>query len=223
METRLTDLTFEEWLRHIFDHEVSEPRWYLVDLNAESWDGPTAVTVEYMTRLMQKPLAALVPYSDAQINQGLWYMVDINCSGCMVALKDDTVSLVKRIACVEAIFTLFRQLFAARCSPVHENPNVPENPLNRVCYMWWDLMPLTPAPHKGKITRLDSAVFEVLRKSLDLASSACQEAALHGLGPWARDYPNEVKIIIDSFLKKHKNLSPQLRQYALAAQSGSIM
>jgi hypothetical protein len=68
MEQRLTFLTFEEWIRHAFDHEVRKPAWHF-DTEADFWDGAPTLTLEYMTRLFNKSVIALQSYTDAQINQ----------------------------------------------------------------------------------------------------------------------------------------------------------
>ena len=70
----LTDLTFEQWLRHVFDHELQEPQWYF-QMGTEYWSGPTRVTLRYLTRLFNDPVKAVQGYSDAQVDQGLWYLI----------------------------------------------------------------------------------------------------------------------------------------------------
>ena len=75
----LSDITFEEWVVHIFDHPVTDPAWYW-DMEAEWWSSSSEEQVRYMTQLFENAGAVLVLYSDAQVNQGLWYM-DSSASG----------------------------------------------------------------------------------------------------------------------------------------------
>jgi hypothetical protein len=51
MELHLDSLPFDEWVRHVFDHEVREPQWYF-DLDAPFWAAPAALTLAHVTRLL---------------------------------------------------------------------------------------------------------------------------------------------------------------------------
>jgi hypothetical protein len=223
IDQRLTDLPFDQWVRHVFDHEVRQPEWYF-DLDAAYWDGPPALTVAYMTRLFADPLAAAGGYTDAQLNQGLWYVASNSASNCMLALGDASVPLTERVRCLRAIFPLYRDLFAPRCSPhLGHLSEEGTSPLNSVCYMWWDLVPLVASPADPAWSPMDAAILEVMAQTLALPSPACQEGALHGLGHWAWAYPRQVKEIIERFLTRQPQLRPELRQYAKAAQSGCVL
>ena len=50
----LSDLTFEEWVIFTFDNPVNDSRleWYW-DVDANWWDGPAALTVDYLTRTFE--------------------------------------------------------------------------------------------------------------------------------------------------------------------------
>jgi hypothetical protein len=223
MENRLTNLTFDQWIRHVFDHEVGYPEWHF-EPEADFWDGPPAVTVEYMMRLFNDSLTAVQGYTEAQMNQGLWYIASNACSNCMFAVTDVSVPMPDRIECLRAIFALYRDLLAPRCSPHlgHLSEQDP-NPLNSVCYMWWDLVPIVGAPGDPSRVKLDAVILEVMRQTLLLDSPACHEGALHGLGHWAGSYPIQASAIIELFLKSNPTLRPELRRYALAAKTGCVL
>lgn len=222
MATRLTNLIFAEWVRHVFDHPVSDPAWHF-DLEAEYWAAPSALTVAYLTRLFSNPLRAASGYSDAQLNQGLWYIVYSACSSHMLVLHDESVPMPKRVACVRAISTLYRKLFASRCSPhLGHLSEEGANPLNLICYMWWDLIPLSPSPDSRHWAEMDEAVLGVMAQTLTIPSPACQEGALHGLGHWAGGYPARVRSIIDGYLQQ-RQLRPELHAYAEAARAGCVL
>ena len=74
MENALTNLSFDDWVAHVFDHEVGGPQWYF-DTDAEYWQGPPAVTVAYLTQLFEDLMPYVGSYSDQQLNQGFWYLV----------------------------------------------------------------------------------------------------------------------------------------------------
>ena len=115
MEERLTNLTFKQWVLHVFDHEIKDPEWYF-DFDKDFWDGPPAVTVDYLTQLFNGMPAVVEGYSDAQVKQGLWYIACTACSNIILALTDSSVSMSDKIRCAQAMFPLFRDLFAPRCS-----------------------------------------------------------------------------------------------------------
>jgi hypothetical protein len=135
MWERLTDLTFEQWVYHIFDHPDA---WYHA-IGSEFWDGPAATTVAYLTRLFEDPVPPLEGFTDAELNRGFWYLVSSGGSDMMFALMDASVPLADRLRCVSAMFTVFEQIFVPRCTPFLSHLDEPGvAPLNSACYMWWD-------------------------------------------------------------------------------------
>ncbi len=223
MANILRELTFDDWVAHIFDHEATGPEWYF-DVDCDYWNGPAAVTVEYITRLFRDPLPHMAPYSDEQLRQGLWYLASNGASDMMFALLDDTVPLQTRVDCIRSFYDLFSKLFAPKCSPhLSHLDERGANPINVVCYMWWDLCPVagTVGDPAGEV--LNSAVLDVMAQTLDLDSIACQESALHGLGHWKSAYPARNHEIIDSFLARHPAIRPELRSYANQARNGCML
>jgi hypothetical protein len=220
--------SFEEWLVYVFDHPVDHrmPVWYFAN-GAELWtEGPIAI--QYLTRLFQDPIPALALYTDAQINQGLWFLLDNSCSNHALMLLRPDIPWDERRRCVEAMFAVFERLFVARCVPKLAHIDEPGmNPLNSVCYMWFDLLPIwgsvkdDPNPSNRQ---LSPVMLDLMRRILDLKSIPCRESALHGLGHWEMYYPEKVVGIIDEFLRLHRGLRPdKLREYALAARSGCVL
>src|SRR5690242_4795642 len=98
MWTALTDLTFEEWIYHIFDHPES---WYF-GIGNEFWDGPPTTTVAYATKLFEDPAPPLEGFTDAELNRGLWYLASSGGSGMLAALDDKSVSVGERARCIGA-------------------------------------------------------------------------------------------------------------------------
>jgi hypothetical protein len=154
MENRLTELSYEDWLEHVFSHEIRtcQAAWYF-DLDAPWWDGPPAVTVAYLTRLFEDPDPALAYFADSQIAQGLHYLIDSGAGGYVLALSQSAVALQDRLRCLESIGTLFAHLFAPRCTPHLSHLDEPgAGPLNVTCYMWWDIFPVGgPAARLGPL------------------------------------------------------------------------
>ncbi len=246
----LTDLSFEAWIAYVFDHPVQEPAWYW-DIDQDHWDasGQAALTVAYVTRLFSDPVPALEGYSDEQLKQGLWFLVDNACSDHLLTLRDTAVPVADRIACIQAMYHLFDKLFAVRCTAALGHRSESGNPLNSICYMWWDLLPLSSnASHdthfveqlnlsetikalwKADILRIDlddyrqivQACLLVMPQILDLDSDACRESALHGLGHWSLHHRELVQEVIDAWLKRHSSIRTELKAYAQYAKAGCI-
>ena len=225
MEKRLPHLTFEQWITYVFDHPVRETgqEWYW-DSEADWWDGPAADTIQFMTRLFENAGFILQPYTDAQLNQGLWFLTDNACSSHMFALLDSSVPWADRRRCIRSIHHLFEQCFAERCTQHLSHLDEPgASPLNLVCYMWWDILPIGPQPDDPGRSDLDREILGVMESTLRLNSIACQESALHGLGHWQQYYPRQVTGIIDAFLRSHKDLCEELRSYAMNAYRGCVL
>jgi len=223
MEGALESLSFEDWVTHVFDHDVTDPQWYF-EPDAPFWAAPAGLTLAHMTRLFEDPRAYLSTYDDERLNQGFWYLVSNAGSNHMFALTDTSAPLAARIRCVESFAPLFRELFAARCSThlSHLSP-LEVNPLNGACYMWWDIIPFTGAPHDPEHRELDAAALSVMETILSLASVACQESALHGLGHWCSSYPDRVGAIIDHALARAHGWPPALTAYAQSARRGCVL
>jgi len=225
MGKKLTDLTFEEWIIFTFDHSVEEIKlaWHW-DPDADWWAGPAAVTVEYLTQAFENASQVFQPFSDAQLNQGLWYIVSNACSNHMFALMDTSVPWPARQRCIRSFHALYEGCVLPRCTPHLSHIDEPgASPLNLVCYMWWDIIPLYGDPKDPAHKEMDQAILEVMASTLRIESIPCQESALHGLGHWARLYPGQVTGIIDRFLNAHHALPDALKSYAMSAYRGCVL
>lgn len=225
MGRQLTHLTFEQWLTHVFNHPVSDSgqEWYW-DPEADFWDGPAADTIQFLTRAFGNATVLFQPYTDAQLNQGLWYIASNACSNHMFALLDSSLPWSARQQCIRSIHNLFEGCFAKRCTPHLSHLDEPgASPLNLVCYMWWDIVPIGPQPEDSTRITLDHEIIGVMEATLQLDSVACQESALHGLGHWQPYYPQRVRETIDTFLQSRKSLREELRAYAMNAYRGCVL
>ena len=224
MGQRFTDLGFDEWVKHVFDHAVTDPEWHF-DAYADDWAGTPIVTTRYVTRLFENAEEPLRPFSDAQVNQGLWYMASNCCSSIMVdVLEDPTVPWPELRRCICSIRSLFERCFAKRCSNHLSHLGEPgANPINGVCYMWWDVFPALGANDDPSKRERDQAILDVMRDTIELPCDACRESALHGLGHWHGSYPDAVVPIIDDFLRRFPEIRDQLRTYAFGAMEGYVL
>ena len=217
-------MIFDEWLTSIFDHPVTQPEWYW-EADTPFWEGPATTMSKYMTRLFAEAETVLNPFSDAQAAQGLYAIISNSMAGYPSLLLDKSVPLRSCLDCVEAIETLFRCYFAERCSPHLSHLDTAEtgtpphiNPLNGVCYMWWDVLPLhglsrnRPDYPDGPV--LDKTILSVIQNCLKIDSVACQESAVLGLFEWS-PYYNETSKIAEDFLSRNPDIRPELRAFTL--------
>jgi hypothetical protein len=220
-----SDFSFDEWIIFVFNHPVDDSRleWYW-DIEADWWAGPAALTVEYLTEAFENSKRVFEPYSDSQLNQGLWYLASNACSGHMLALMDASVPWPARQRCVHSFQPLYEDCFAKRCTPHLSHLGEPgAGQLNLVCYMWWDILPVAGSPDDPACKEVNQALLQVMDSALKLDSIACQESALHGLGHWHIRFPEQVESIIQNFLQRSNALPENLRKYALNALSGCVL
>jgi len=130
----------------------------------------------------------------------------------------------QRQRCLRAMVPLYAQIFNARCTPALGHlEEQPANPLNLVCYMWWDILPVAGQPEMPARRPFDDECLQVMAATLALPNEACQESALHGLGHWANAYPQPVAAIINAYLKREGEIRAPLKAYGQAALSGCVL
>jgi hypothetical protein len=219
-----SDLSYHDWIDYVFDHAVPfyEQAWYW-EPDADWWSPQPSQAIEYLTRLFENPAPLADQFADGQIGQGLYYLIDNGAGAHCRFLIDGSVPIEDRVACIEAMQTLYARLFQPRCAPILSHLDEPGgDKLNQVCYMWWDIIPLAAFSKPRQPDPIHEATLGVLRETLRLPNPACQESAIHGLGHWARAYPEFTAATIDGYLAANPKLRPELVRYAQAARSGCI-
>ena len=230
-------VTFDEWLKWVFDHSVAaedaKERWWShlpSDDEGGRWlDRPPERALGFVTRLFENPVEYLSDYSDAQIGEGIWFIVFRACSKHFEGLVDPRVDLALRTRCIRSIENLSRDLFAPRCSDdVRWNDT---NPLDQTCYMLWDLVVRDAETFEWSPDRpyrtsrdpeIDKEFLDTLARILAMPGVACQQSALHGLGHLVRDAKLGANVI-QQYLDDHANLRDDLRKYAQKALVGSVL
>lgn len=176
-----TDLPFHEWVQYVFQHAVTDPAWYF-ESDQDWWAGSAPLTAEYLARCFEDADAWLRGFSDAQVNQGLNYLISPSCSDHMFVLTNQTVPLLLRLRVIRSFYPLFEKCLARRCSPHLSHLDEPgSGQLNPVCYIWWDVLPIYGQPNDPDRAELDAQCLSVMERILALDSDACRESALHGL------------------------------------------
>ena len=219
MEPQTADFAFDEWITYVFDNP---PDYHWFDLFGDEGACPPHVLITYLTRLFEEAGEILQPFSNAQLNQSFWFLLGPD-SDAMRVLLDEHLPWPARRRCTRAIFTLFAECFARRCgSFLSHLDESSDNPLNSICYMWWDLFPTWGWPENARQAELDAELLRVMEQILSIESDACHESALHGLGHWMARYPQQVNATIDAFLAGRPDLRPELKRYAASARTGCI-
>lgn len=219
------------------------PEWAIAVLTDEDrgqWNSSPQMELKKLTELFSLGSELLGEYlnelSTKDLNDGLWNVV--GSSGLLNHLFDQGVDNQTKVDCIASIRFLFFDLFSQRCRPVlsHGLKTYPEDfePLNSICYMWWDLFPTWGSPDSTATKTIDSAILEVLNEILHSENISCVESALHGLGHWHLNYAEETELIIDRFLKETNpaklsklsggdlSVENKLRDYAKAARIGCV-
>lgn len=210
-----------EWISHVFDHPVADPQWYW-SIDAPEWEDAQENIAVFIAETFESSGQLLRGFSDAQLNQGLWYMAHNANSDFMYSLVDEQVPEPTRLRALRSFVPLFEQVMKVRCSPHLSHIDEPgSNPLNSICYMWWDILPFHGRPDDPTRSTFDREVLAVLSRLLSIPHDACRESALHGLGHWAIYYP-KVASIVQDFLSHTPGLRPELSTYAQRAKGGCI-
>ncbi len=218
-----------EWITYIFDHPVAgdvREAWYWSD-DAPVWQGAPDEIPLLIAETFERADQLLTPFSDAQIDQGFWFLIGFSPPDFMDTLVDPQIPLVARLRAVRSFLPLFERVMAIRCSShlgsVSESWG---NLLNSSCYMWWDWLQYPFLKH-GLPEDPERAVFHseiliTLRRLLAIPQDACRESALHGLGHWVRDYPQAAETV-DEFLSNTPGLRPEIIAYAERARIGNVL
>jgi hypothetical protein len=215
-------ISFDDWTKRVFDHHVIDPEWWWKE--ETDWNNlPSSISLDYLSRLFEESSQLPHLYSDAQIDQGLWFLIGPRSDDIAHFLLDLSIPWPMRLRAVRSIICLF-ELFASRCSLHLSHLDEPgASPLNSICYMFWDIFPIQRRPDEPRHADLDDSLLTILTEILSMPSDACRESALHGLGHWHLSYPREVEQIIDSFIVLNPTIRPELRQYAGMARIGKVL
>jgi hypothetical protein len=214
-------ISLTDWIAHVFDHPVTDPAWHW-DIHTQHPDLSAEQALLYIAETCERAPELLASYTDAQLDQGFWYLLGCN-SDYLPALYQLSVPWPARRRVLRSFLPLFRDFMAVRCTPQLSHCETADCPLNGVCYMWWD-MDSVPPPRREEPAwaEQDREVLAIMAELLTIPHDACRESALHGLNHWQLDYPGEVETIITTFLRHTPGLRPELAAYAEGAITGMM-
>ncbi len=192
---------YQDWIRHLFDHPVVEPAWHW-KVNAPEFLADEPEIAELIELTFRNSGTDLQHFSDAQLNQGLWYLVSPACSNYCFTLRSDKVRLERRLSAIASISVLYRDCFKHRCTQTLSHLDQRHSSiLNAICYMFWDVCALSYLCDSPDEQQLADACFAVLAETFSLDHLACREAAIHGYGEFSCTYPDRVEQALDRILE----------------------
>src|SRR5260370_33749873 len=161
----LTQLSFDEWVRHMFDHAVTDPAWHW-DTDADHAELEPQQVVTYAAKLFEGSGELLASYTDAQADQGLWLLIN-EAGSPLYALTEASIPVEQSVHCIDSISVLFEQCFALRVTLHLSHLDEPgAGPLNSICYMWWDIFPFYGQPKDVARREIDAACLSVIETTL---------------------------------------------------------
>ena len=210
---------FEQWIDGIFNHAVSKPAWYW-NRFADKCVEDDETNVDYLARLFTYSDRLLRRFDNAQVGQGLWMIASSSCSDHAYSIVGGHAPWPERQRAIQSIYDLYAGCFARRCAQGLGHLNEADNPLNAICYMWWDVFPAWSDPKDASRSEEANEYIGVMERCLSLTHDACLEGALHGLGLWRLIFPERVNPVVDRFLRDRSDLRPELVLYARHARNG---
>jgi hypothetical protein len=193
----LSSKSFDQFVAFFFSREVVPDEeqfdYFLTDLAGQEYDeavpSSPAILVEHMTKLFSEFGQIASKYSFAQVDQAVWGILGENLR-LYEFLFDVSVPLPIRLECIRSMYWVFSDFVA-------KMKGAPD-PGAGGFFMWWDLIlhgfwaapkPFLDRTYAGDASKLDSesrilldAMFDTLKRILELPHSETQRCALHGLG-----------------------------------------
>ena len=215
-KTLISEDCYQKWIQFLFENGAVDG-----DIYTEYCQMPHDEMVELIKYTFLRCSLDLQKYSKSQINTGLSEL--LGTSDFIFSFKEADLHYTDVVIALQSIQHLYKDLFNDRCDPVLSHlDEKTDNELNNICYMLWDITPLAYWPDDPNQKHYYAAIAGVMEKALYLSNPACIESALHGLGHIQNEAEDSVVEIINTFLKKQKNLRPELFTYANHAKIGYV-
>jgi hypothetical protein len=138
--------TFQQQVQYIFDRPVSDEQWYDTPAaGPDPFEGEQPLLIfEFLEKLLQSPATVLSTYSDDQVAQGLDFIFNSSSSNYCHQFKLAPVDLARKLAVLQNLFLLFRDVLNPRCmGNLSAGAQRTWSQLNDFCYMFWDISPLS--------------------------------------------------------------------------------
>jgi len=214
-------MEFEEWVRYVFDRPSDFDRYS--DDGDLNWEQKADVPIicRYVTDLFSRSGELLAPYSDDQIGSALDHLFCV--SGNHMAIRfSKHVQLADRVAMIRAIESLYRRVFAVRCSNgLAHLDQIQRRRLDGAVYMLWDYQMILSL-EGSDVDAVNLATIDVLERVLTIDNAIVQESAIHGLGHARHDYSDRADAILKNWIATGLAARPELIAYAERARTDGV-
>jgi hypothetical protein len=212
---------FPQQLDYIFNRPVADPAWYWQarDEEADPFNGEDPLAAfEFIEALCENPGQRLAAYSDDQVGQGLTFIFSGDCSHLAHGFKTAEVSYERRAAALRALFHLFRDVFQPRCKPqLGSNSQEKSAPLSYICYMFWDVSPLSQWLNPDQDDLSAYAMQQFLDSNIsdefDLPEEVQEMMRQHAQQALANRTPKSWEDIQADMMNRYANLPPETEAY----------
>jgi hypothetical protein len=181
--------------------------------------------VELFTYTMNTSGTELSCFSDSQVGVGLDNLLNNHFADVANTVRDGEVSNNKKIAALRSLKVLYRDCLTRRAAPAlgHLDEKAVCKPLNGICYMLWDVTPLSYWPDADQGAVMYPVIIEVMEAALQSPNCAVIESGLHGLGHTVYKCETAAVAVIDRFVEMRRgHVRDELISYALQARTGMI-
>ncbi|MBK9989157.1 MAG: hypothetical protein IPP19_00070 [Verrucomicrobia bacterium] len=159
---------YDSWIKYVFDHPVTDQQWHF-ELEAPKFTVNDVEIATLVAETYEHAGTDLVNFSDAQVNQGLWYLSSNACSDYHMQIRDGGSSVELKSRAIRAVYNLYRDCFAKRCNETLGHTDEPgASELNPVCYMFWDITPWGYLTDLKFEKELSTAILDTLDKTLHI-------------------------------------------------------
>jgi hypothetical protein len=214
---------YPQFLAHVFDRADTPNGWYF-DEEYEPFGSEDQELAELVLAVLSRSSTDLVAFSDSQINHGLSFLFNNSCSDTVHSVKAAAVREETKLRIIAAFSELYSSVFLERCKPVLGHLSQPGgSPVNSICYMLWDVSPLSYWEDYPDSEGYYEALAQVLAGALRLPHIACIESALHGLGHLHCYCPGPVEDILSAYLQSPCRPDGALLEYAERARTGYVL
>src|SRR5215813_9059455 len=159
---------YDQWLSYVFDRAHTGQGF---SLDTPPFGVNHAEIVELITYTMLNSGHDLLGFSDGQVSLGLDIIFNNSFSDYAFSIRERTLPTMPRLRAIDSIKRLYSDCFEPRCAPVLHNERG-TNSLNHVCFMLWDVTPVSYWEGYANKQLFYSKVLEVLEFALESRNQA---------------------------------------------------
>lgn len=212
-------MNYEAWRKELFGHPADSSPYRLEHLGEFYYLEP-ALAFDYVDRMLVDDEVHDL-FSKQQIGNGIITVYSNDC-GDIPFLYTQECDEVRRVQGIRNLVHLYRNYFERYCKAnVARVGSCQEadGSIGFICYMFWDVFVLYPG---NASPLMQKAAIDVMRSALESSNDNCLASAIHGLGHWAPDVAEAVKVL-EQWLQRPTTKNQRIIEYARTAKTGMIL